>query len=277
MIPPGFEAGCYFDPIRVDMPNHYMPHMNMRQTPMAYSPATGYLYASVVRQPGVDPPRGDAVGVRAADAAAGPAAARVHDGHRRAHRQDGLEQARRVCRMRGRRRRHRHGRRPGVPRRARRQLPGLLRENRRRRLAVPDGRRRVRRRRRSRRRAGGDVRKRRRAVRRAHDEPRGLGVQARRDPAAAAGCGSAAHHDRVGRTRRGHGRYSAGNGQHVHDCERGPEGRVGERLRRDAAARPDEGRLGGDVDQHVESRAHALRRATVHGAPVRSSPASRGR
>jgi plastocyanin len=51
MIPPGFEAGCYFDPIRVDMPNHYMPHMNMRQTPMAYSPATGYLYASVCVNP----------------------------------------------------------------------------------------------------------------------------------------------------------------------------------------------------------------------------------
>jgi alcohol dehydrogenase (cytochrome c) len=51
MIPPGFEAGCYFDPIRVDMPNHYMPHMNMRQTPMAYSPATGYVYASVCVNP----------------------------------------------------------------------------------------------------------------------------------------------------------------------------------------------------------------------------------
>ena len=33
------------------MPNHYMPHMNMRQTPMAYSPATGYLYASVCVNP----------------------------------------------------------------------------------------------------------------------------------------------------------------------------------------------------------------------------------
>ena len=51
MIPPGFEAGCYFDPIRVDMPNHYMPHMNMRQTPMAYSPPTGYVYASVCVNP----------------------------------------------------------------------------------------------------------------------------------------------------------------------------------------------------------------------------------
>jgi PQQ-dependent dehydrogenase (methanol/ethanol family) len=46
MIPPGFVAGCYFDPVRADVPNLFMPHMNMRHTPMAYSPQTGYLYAS---------------------------------------------------------------------------------------------------------------------------------------------------------------------------------------------------------------------------------------
>ncbi|HUK33505.1 MAG TPA: PQQ-binding-like beta-propeller repeat protein, partial [Vicinamibacterales bacterium] len=51
MIPPGFVAGCYFDPIAIDAPNHYMPHMNMRQTPMAYSPQTRYLYASVCINP----------------------------------------------------------------------------------------------------------------------------------------------------------------------------------------------------------------------------------
>ena len=51
MIPPGFKAGCYFDPIQADMPNVYLPHMNMRQTPMAYSPQTGYLYASVCVNP----------------------------------------------------------------------------------------------------------------------------------------------------------------------------------------------------------------------------------
>jgi alcohol dehydrogenase (cytochrome c) len=51
MIPPGFKAGCYFDPIEADMPNVYLPHMNMRQTPMAYSPQTGYLYASVCVNP----------------------------------------------------------------------------------------------------------------------------------------------------------------------------------------------------------------------------------
>jgi plastocyanin len=51
MLPQGFLAGCYFDPVRIDMPNVYMPHMNMRQTPMAYSPATGYVYASVCVNP----------------------------------------------------------------------------------------------------------------------------------------------------------------------------------------------------------------------------------
>jgi quinohemoprotein ethanol dehydrogenase len=51
MIPPGFAAGCYFDPIRADMPNVLMPHMNMRHTPMAYSAQTGYLYATACVSP----------------------------------------------------------------------------------------------------------------------------------------------------------------------------------------------------------------------------------
>jgi alcohol dehydrogenase (cytochrome c) len=51
MIPSGFVAGCYFDPIRADMPNVLMPHMNMRQSPMAYSPQTGYLYATACINP----------------------------------------------------------------------------------------------------------------------------------------------------------------------------------------------------------------------------------
>ena len=51
-IPPGFVAGCYFDPVRADVPNQYMPHMNMRQSPMAYSPQTGYLYATACVNPG---------------------------------------------------------------------------------------------------------------------------------------------------------------------------------------------------------------------------------
>jgi quinohemoprotein ethanol dehydrogenase len=50
-IPSGFVAGCYFDPIRADMPNVLMPHMNMRQSPMAYSPQTGYLYATACVNP----------------------------------------------------------------------------------------------------------------------------------------------------------------------------------------------------------------------------------
>jgi len=50
-IPAGFEAGCYFDPVRADMPNVLMPHMNMRQSPMAYSPETGFLYATACVNP----------------------------------------------------------------------------------------------------------------------------------------------------------------------------------------------------------------------------------
>ena len=50
-IPAGFVPGCYFDPVRPDMPNQIMPHMNMRQSPMAYSPQTGYLYATVCVNP----------------------------------------------------------------------------------------------------------------------------------------------------------------------------------------------------------------------------------
>ena len=51
MIPPGFMAGCYFDPIRADVPNVLMPHMNMRQSPMAYSAQTGYVYATACINP----------------------------------------------------------------------------------------------------------------------------------------------------------------------------------------------------------------------------------
>lgn len=50
-IPPGFAAGCYFDPIRAEMPNILMPHMNMRQSPMAYSPQTGFLYGTACINP----------------------------------------------------------------------------------------------------------------------------------------------------------------------------------------------------------------------------------
>jgi quinohemoprotein ethanol dehydrogenase len=51
MLPPGFIGGCYCDPIRANVPNLFLPHMNMRQTPMAYSPATNQIYASVCVNP----------------------------------------------------------------------------------------------------------------------------------------------------------------------------------------------------------------------------------
>jgi len=51
MLPQGFIGGCYFDPIRADVPNLFLPHMNMRQTPMAYSPSTNQIYASVCVNP----------------------------------------------------------------------------------------------------------------------------------------------------------------------------------------------------------------------------------
>jgi quinohemoprotein ethanol dehydrogenase len=51
MIPSGFVAGCYFEPVRPDVPNQYLPHMNMRQSPMAYNPETGYLYATACVNP----------------------------------------------------------------------------------------------------------------------------------------------------------------------------------------------------------------------------------
>jgi alcohol dehydrogenase (cytochrome c) len=44
MIPTGFDAGCYYDPIGPDMPNLFIPYMTMRFAPMSYSPVTGYFY-----------------------------------------------------------------------------------------------------------------------------------------------------------------------------------------------------------------------------------------
>lgn len=51
LVPDGFVAGCYFDPIRADMPNVMMPHMNTRFAPMSYSAETGYLYATACVHP----------------------------------------------------------------------------------------------------------------------------------------------------------------------------------------------------------------------------------
>jgi alcohol dehydrogenase (cytochrome c) len=50
-VPEGWVTGCYFDPIRADMPNVFMPHMNLRQAPIAYSAQTGYLYAAACVRP----------------------------------------------------------------------------------------------------------------------------------------------------------------------------------------------------------------------------------
>ena len=256
MIPPGFEAGCYFDPIRVDMPNHYMPHMNMRQTPMAYSPATGYLYASVcvnpawirraetpwafvrpTRLPGqqqhgfmtaIDARTGKTVwnkrvayagceGGGGATATAGGLVFHVEpDGNFQAYYAKTGDV---VWQFQTGDVGFGGGAGPGGG-------PAVTYES------------------------GGVQYV---ALTMNHVVwafKRGGTLTPR--PAIAA----AADDARMGRTRRGHGRDSAGNGQHVHDCERGPEGRVGERLRGEPAARADEGRRGGDVDEHVESCAH---------------------
>src|SRR5262249_42113080 len=51
LMPDGFELGCYFDPLRPDMPNLAVPFMTMRFSPMAYSPQTRYLYATACVAP----------------------------------------------------------------------------------------------------------------------------------------------------------------------------------------------------------------------------------
>ena len=44
LMPPGFKAGCYFDPL--DEPNVMAPYIGTRQAPMAYNPQTGYFYVA---------------------------------------------------------------------------------------------------------------------------------------------------------------------------------------------------------------------------------------
>jgi len=44
-IPTGFKLGCFFTAASMDVPNLLTPAWGMRQTPMAYSPQTGYIYA----------------------------------------------------------------------------------------------------------------------------------------------------------------------------------------------------------------------------------------
>ena len=44
--PKGFEIGCFFTPAVVQKPNILAPNYGMRVAPMAYSPQTGYFYAT---------------------------------------------------------------------------------------------------------------------------------------------------------------------------------------------------------------------------------------
>ena len=44
--PKGFEIGCFFTPPMVQKPNVLGPNYGMRVAPMAYSPQTGYFYAT---------------------------------------------------------------------------------------------------------------------------------------------------------------------------------------------------------------------------------------
>ncbi len=50
-VPDGWEVGCYFDPVRTDMANVFLPHMTLRHAPVAYSPQTRYLYAAACVRP----------------------------------------------------------------------------------------------------------------------------------------------------------------------------------------------------------------------------------
>ena len=51
MIPDGFVAGCYYDPIGPEQPNTFIPYMTMRFAPMSYSPITGYFYGTACVYP----------------------------------------------------------------------------------------------------------------------------------------------------------------------------------------------------------------------------------
>lgn len=46
MIPNGFTAGCFWDPVDVDQVNVMLPFATARSAPMAYDPATGYFYVA---------------------------------------------------------------------------------------------------------------------------------------------------------------------------------------------------------------------------------------
>jgi quinohemoprotein ethanol dehydrogenase len=51
LLPPGFVLGCYYEPIGKDVPNYTTMGLAMRFAPMAYSPRTGYFYATACVYP----------------------------------------------------------------------------------------------------------------------------------------------------------------------------------------------------------------------------------
>jgi alcohol dehydrogenase (cytochrome c) len=51
LMPDGFALGCYFDPLRADMPNFAVPFMTMRFSPMSYNPENHYFYATACIAP----------------------------------------------------------------------------------------------------------------------------------------------------------------------------------------------------------------------------------
>jgi quinohemoprotein ethanol dehydrogenase len=51
LMPDGFALGCYFDPLRPDMPNLAVPFMTMRFSPMSYNPENHYFYATACIAP----------------------------------------------------------------------------------------------------------------------------------------------------------------------------------------------------------------------------------
>ena len=70
MIPPGFVAGCYFDPVRADVPNHIHAAHEHAAVADGLQPADRLPLRDGVRQPRVDSKRGrDRLGVHPADAA----------------------------------------------------------------------------------------------------------------------------------------------------------------------------------------------------------------
>ena len=256
MIPSGFVAGCYFDPLRADMPNVLMPHMNMRQSPMAYSPQTGYLYATACINPAwlrrdetgwafilpAKPPGMKQYGLMAAldsrtgklvwekrlayAACEGGGGATATAGGLVFHVEpDGVFQAWDA----------RTGAIVWQFQTGEVGLPGG---------AGPGG--------------GSAVvyETRRRTVRRADDESLGVGVQAAWHRAAASRAAGTAHDDRVERRRPGWRGHLTRHGSKLHHRKCGSPSGMGGRLCRDTVSRSRDAGNGCHLDEHVEDRAH---------------------